>query len=163
MPRPLSKAQAKAVAIARSRAKKGKGGFVVTGVAEIDSLLKQLPQKLAKKVIRKAIRAANKKTRKDAQGNAPVDSGKLKKAIKLVALKRSRNRIGITVRVDGKDFEGEEFYPAVQEYGSPEAGIPATGYMRRAFEENKERVRREVELDALEGLDRLVREGASGG
>lgn len=162
MTRPRSKEEAKAIAIARSRARKGKGGLIVTGVAEIDALLKDLPAKLAKKVIRKAVREANKPTRRDAQANAPKDTGKLKKAIKLVAIRRSRTRIGVMVRIDSKDFAGEEFYPMIQEYGSADRNIPATGYMRRAYEENKGRVRREVEREVLFGLERLVREGAGG-
>lgn len=90
----------------------------VRGDKEIISKLKKLEKKLTKKIITRAARTAMKPVMQAAKSYAPKQSGTLRKAIKLRALKKNRRgNIGVRVAISDKWFVGKMFYGAFQEFG----------------------------------------------
>jgi HK97 gp10 family phage protein len=91
--------------------------FDVKGIAEIKKRLDQMDQKLQKKEIRAALREGAKVVRIKMLSEAPVLSGTTRKAVKVRAGKRRKNKISVIVGV-GKDwFKGSTFYAAFVEFG----------------------------------------------
>lgn len=113
----------------------------VRGEKKIMRQLKKLPVKIRRKVLRKASREAMKPVLKAARNNAPKQSGALKKAIKLRALKRNRRGlVGVKVAV-GKDwFQGDQFYGAFQEFGYK--GIEGKHFVENAYDTHGEGAKR---------------------
>lgn len=92
--------------------------FEVRGGAQLKRHLDQLADVEIKKILRKAMRAGAKVILPAARANAPVGAaGRLRKAIRVRAAKRSRKYIGMTVTVGKELFKGDEFYGAFQEFG----------------------------------------------
>lgn len=87
------------------------------GDKELIRTLRGLETKLQNKALRTASRKAGKVVATAAKGNAPVDSGQLKRAIKVRAIKRQRNRVGVTVGSSKADYTGEQFYLSFVELG----------------------------------------------
>lgn len=145
--------------------KAGKGTWVVTGIKGLDKALKALPAKIEKKVLRQAMRKGVKPIQAAAKANVPVRSGTLKKAIKVRAMKRKKDRLGVLVIVGQGDFKGETFYGAMIEYGhfAGKRGTPdrkfveAKPFMRPAFETNKEAVGKETVRLIREGVENEVK------
>lgn len=105
-----------------------------------EALFRQLNQfapALAKKIMRKAARKAAKPLLDAARSFAPVETGALRKGIKIRSVKRKRSSqiIGVKVQTPTREQLGipedaSHYYPAVLEYGTSE--IPARSYMRNA-------------------------------
>lgn len=129
------------------------GAVVVTGVKEIDRRLKALVPKLQKKVIRQAMRKGMKLVTAAAKANAPVRTGKLRKAIKTRAGKsKKRGVIKVVTRVGEGDFQGETFYAAMVEFGTK--NMPPHPFMAPAYDQTKD-VAKKVAMDAIiEGVER---------
>ena len=115
------------------------GSIVVTGVKEIDSKLKTLEPKIQKKVLRQAMRSGMKLVLQDAISRVPVLSGLLKRNIKLRAMKRKQNRVGLLVQVKSDERfvkvskAGIRYwYPAAVEFGH--GTVPAYPFMRPAYD-----------------------------
>ena len=101
------------------------GAVIITGIKEIDRKLAKLPGRIQKKVARQSMRAGLKIVQAEMKSQIPVDTGLARSNVKVRALKRSRTRIGMEVRIkaaeglinqsgsSGKPF----FYPAGIEYG----------------------------------------------
>jgi HK97 gp10 family phage protein len=90
----------------------------VRGDKAIIKKLMQFRKKDAKQIIMRSARTAMKQILTAAKSGAPVKSGKLRKAIKLRALKRNRRgNIGVRVALSDQWFVGKEFYGAFQEFG----------------------------------------------
>ncbi len=84
--------------------------------------LSELPERMQKKACAKALRASAKIVQQDARALAPLDTGRLERAIKVRAAKRSRryqDSVRIQVRVGSNDhlFIGDEFYAGFVELG----------------------------------------------
>ena len=80
--------------------------------------LKGLLPKVRRKVISKAAKTAMRPVLSAAKSNAPTKSGRLRKSLRLRALKRNRKgKIGVTVSTSAKWFAGDEYYGAFQEFG----------------------------------------------
>lgn len=96
-----------------------KDHLVLTGDAELNRKLRELGGPKQKAAIRKASRAALKPVAAAAKANAPKRSGRLRKSIKVKAIKRSRSRVGSRVTTSKTDnqFKGRQFYSGFQEYG----------------------------------------------
>lgn len=100
-------------------------GVVVTGVKEIDRRLRRLEPRVGKKVIRQAIRKALRPVLAAAKANAPVESGALRRSIKIRAVKsklRRKGVVGLDVRVDRKTFRRESSKAAKSSAGDKPAG-----------------------------------------
>jgi HK97 gp10 family phage protein len=96
------------------------GRVTITGLKELDRQLGELPKALGKKIVRKAVREAARPVLADAKAAVPVDSGDLKKSLKLKAFKRSRKRpgtFGIQVCTRSGWFQGKQFYGGMVEFG----------------------------------------------
>lgn len=121
-----------------------RGFLVVTGIPELDAKLKALEPKLQKKAIRQSVRAAMKPILSATRAAAPVktDELKIRKYIKLRALKRSRKGfLGVEVACVGSDGtpmiaytkSGKRvFIPYAIEFGHK--GAPPHPFMRPAYE-----------------------------
>jgi len=91
--------------------------MVVKGGPRLERNLRELATKDLKAVLRKAMRAGAKVILPAAKANTPLDSGQLKRSIRVRATKRSRTHVGITV-VTGKEFfKGDFYYGGMQEFG----------------------------------------------
>ena len=110
-----------------------------------------------RKVMRKAHRAAFKPVLAAAKTYAPVGkTGKLKRFIKLRALKRSRVRTGVFVRTGTRSEMGlptgddDPYYPAHVALG--QFNVAPVPFMRRAFDNNKDRVWRKFHVMLWRGI-----------
>ena len=109
--------------MSRRRGKRTAGGGVsgavsLRGFAEFEKKLRALPGKVARKVVRQALREGAKIIQAEAKARVPVDSGKLKKSIKVRAAKsRKKGTAAVVVQTGQGDFKGETFYGAFLEYG----------------------------------------------
>jgi len=89
------------------------------GFEHIQKLLRQLPPILQKGALRKGIRAGAKIIAEEARRRVPVDTGALRKSIKVRAATRLRKKTAVGVRVvagEG-DYKGDTFYGSFIEYG----------------------------------------------
>ncbi len=121
----------------------------IEGAEAVIKLLRSKSGKEAKAAIRKGTRAGSKiiaarakalipeVTRKDRHG--VVTSGRLRKAVKVRAMKRSRSGwVGSTVTIDGGGlgYTGDEFYGAFVEFGTKR--MSARQYFKKAAEQTRE-------------------------
>lgn len=118
----------------------------ITGDKELQFKMNSLANKLQKKVFRKALRAAAKESQKRVKQMLKSESedgrGAMAKGLKIKSMKRSRGRVGITIRsatrgdlaakYPGISFK-RGYYPAVQEYGSKKRKIKAKHTMKRGL------------------------------
>lgn len=133
--------------------------FPITGAKELNRKLMSLAPRIAKKVIRQAVRPAAKLIQSAAKSFVAVDTGALKKSIKVRALKRSQTRIGMTVATNAGDnfFKGRTFYGGFLEFGfrrgkrsgalrdyikatgeDPRGEVPPRPFMKKAFEAQRD-------------------------
>ena len=141
----------------------------VVGVAEVQRLFEQVGKAPAK-VLTKAVKNSAKIVLLAARANAPVDSGALKKGIKLKAERRGgKGKRVYQIGVFGSAGGGEEFvkisaagkrsfYPASQEYGwTDQYGKyhPGYSYLRNAADRNTARVHTMMLEIMAEELDKL--------
>lgn len=116
---------------------------IITGIEEIDRRLKTLSNRVRNKIVRAAMRKGMKLVQGRVQAKAPVDTGKLKRAVKVRALDakyRRRGDLGIEVRIGEGDFKGDTFYAAFQEYGTRK--MSGRHFMEAAYAEEGESARR---------------------
>ena len=119
------------------------------GDKELQRKLQRLPYALQKKIVRPSLRAAARPMLATAKATCPEDEGKLKKALKLHAMKsRRRDQFGIVVDTGTREKLGipadeTSYYPMSVEFGhgGPHPA-PAHPFLRPAFDTNKERAKR---------------------
>ena len=85
----------------------------VSGLSELDKLLKELPAKIEGNIMRGAMRAGAKVFADRAKQMVPVKSGQLRDSIK-VSTRSKRGRVSATVRAGGK----KAFYAHMVEFGT---------------------------------------------
>lgn len=124
--------------------------FQLTGIKEIDAALADMEKKVAKKLLKDAMKASMKPMLAAAKAAVPVETGTLKRYVKLRTAKRSRNSFGFTIGVGEKDFQGKAWYGAAVEYGTSKQ--EPKGYLRKAFDENKESAIRLAQQQIKAGL-----------
>lgn len=92
----------------------------ITGDKKLDKKLQELGATLAKKYMRKATREVAKDVLKDARSRVRVKTGKLRKSLKVRAMKR-RGRmiteIGHVITTGEDLFKGDTFYGGFLEFG----------------------------------------------
>jgi HK97 gp10 family phage protein len=149
----------------------------ITGFAEVDKVLAGLEPKLSKKILRGAMRDGIKIMLTRARALAPVGpsrqlkskghfhtGGLLRKKIKIKS-SRSRKGIRIAIMVGEKDFTGDAWYGAVQEYGGggkgkgPRGPIKAKHFLKQAFDETNDAVRETTFSSVLSRLDEITTPG----
>jgi len=138
----------------------------ITGIPELQAMLDQCGRVPAKAMTPAAKKGANI-IRNTAKGDAPKDTGALRKSIKLKAEKRRTGKkvyqitfIGANLlrfTKDGKRF----FYPASQEYGFKLPGgrkvVPNSAhFMKHAYRLNRRRVEQTVVDELSNSLRSLL-------
>lgn len=94
----------------------------------IVSLSRVIPTALRNKIIRQETRAAAKLVLLPAaKQTIPVRTGKLRKSIKIRAIKRSRVNSGVRLALSGEGFTGDAFYGGFIEYGFRPGRRPGKG------------------------------------
>jgi HK97 gp10 family phage protein len=101
--------------------------FIITGFKEIDDKLKGLEKKVQKKVTRQAMRKGLKPVLSEARANAPVDTGELRKGIKIKSGKGSRRQITMNVQTTDPNYVGKFL-----EFGTRK--MKAHPFMRPAYD-----------------------------
>lgn len=149
------------------------GLVVVTGFKELDAKLRDMPNAVQRKFIRGALRRGSKRLTRDAVRIVKAeayDTGALAKSIKVVSLKRSKKRIGISVmpprNVLFKNYANAQqkvrkksgnatfakpktdYYPAFVEFGTDKQ--PAVKPFRRALYDNANVFREYFKADMLQ-------------
>jgi len=109
--------------------------FSAAQLRSIEKAISRLgDSKSANVLVGKAARiAARMHLIQPAKAAMPVASGQLKKATKLRSIKRSRVSAGVWVGFSEKDFVGDQFYGAFQEWGF-RIGSRKLGDSRRKIE-----------------------------
>lgn len=105
----------------------------LTGSDRLNRKLLELTSTQAKAAIRSAARPALQPTLQAARALCPARNGKLRRSIKIRAIRRSRTRVGMRLTTSGSDsaFTGKTFYGGFIEWGwktgtrSKEAGAIA--------------------------------------
>lgn len=118
------------------------------GGPELREAFARLERNTANKVARKGMRVVGRLLLDATRALVPFKSGRLKRSLKLRALRRSRKGFGVRVATGSPDQLGLRadrtgYYPMSQEAGWKERDgtvHPARPYLRRAFDENKERM-----------------------
>ena len=89
------------------------------GEKELSEKLRSLTKSEFKSAVQTGAKKSMAPIQKTARAIAPKNTGKLKRAIRVRVLKRSRVRVGarVTVGIHDNMFKGKTFYAAFQEYG----------------------------------------------
>lgn len=126
----------------------------IRGQRETIRALETLSSKLQRKAISKSSRISGKILMEAAKRYAPVDTGTLKKSIKVRALKRNRRGdVGVVVGTSQREFVGDLFYGAMVEYGTSK--MEAKPYMRPAYEEKKDEIVSTYQREILNQVNSL--------
>lgn len=91
----------------------------VSGLADLQKALDQLPVKIERNIMRGAMRAGSKVMAEEAKQQVPVDSGDLRNSIKVTTRAR-RGQVSATVRAGDK----KAFYAHMVEFGTAAHLIP---------------------------------------
>lgn len=127
------------------------------GAKELEKQFKSLEPKIAKKLVRQSLRKAAKPILAAARTKCPVDTGELKKSIKIRAMKRRKNSFGVLIGTALKWFVGDAFYGAFVEFGTSK--MSARPFMRPAFDEKKGEAEQILVQEIREGLSEAVKRG----
>jgi HK97 gp10 family phage protein len=141
------------------------GFFDLRGVNGTIAGLRAFGKKFEGKAVRDAIRTGAKITQAKAKQLAPVQTGLLRKRIKVRAMKRKKGRIGITVTTSTKDYVGDTFYAPMVEYGHHVGSrslpnrtfVDGEFFMKEAFDQTEAPARRAI----IESLRASLRRGAA--
>jgi HK97 gp10 family phage protein len=89
------------------------------GDQELINKLRELTKSEFKTATQIGAKKALEPVQKTARAIAPKETGKLRRAIRVRVLKRSKKRVGARVTVGNHDsmFKGRRYYAAFQEYG----------------------------------------------
>lgn len=120
--------------------------FNLASIPELKKALLDLDKKVGKKVIQSAVKRGLTPMKQAAIAKVPVDTGLLKRSIKVRTIAKSRTHFGQSVSISDTSFRGEAFYGYFQEYGTSK--MPAKGFLRKAFDETKDESLR-IAIDEL--------------
>src|SRR4051794_26574427 len=105
------------------------------GAKELAVIFKTLPSKVEKQIARKSLRQGTKIIQKAARDDSPVDTGQLRRSLKIKTMKRKKGRIGMIVQASPKGLpSNKSFYAAFIQYGSKKRGIAPNPFMLRAID-----------------------------
>jgi hypothetical protein len=122
------------------------------------------------KNLTRAVRKGSKLVLQEAQKNAPIDSGDLKRGVKMYAEKNRKGKKVFDIRMDRKmnnvfqktNDQGEiiAYYPASQEYGfmaKDGSYIPGYRFMRGAMETKKQESEKKIVDELWNEIDEVLR------
>lgn len=132
----------------------------LTGDKELQRKLKALQGKDQKKVVRKALRAGGKIILAESKRLVPVDSGRLKKSLKLRAAKGKRQTFGVQVMTGSREELGIDpndkyYYPAAIELGIDQKR--SRSYLRAAVKSKKRQFFAAFGREVAAGILRIAR------
>lgn len=125
--------------------------FEIKGLKETLKNLKELEPKVQKKVVRKALREGTKIVAAEMKGEAPVETGQLKRSIKIKAGKRKKNSLSVKVETDKENFP-DQYYSAFVEFGTSKQ--PAQHFMENAFKSKEDEARARMVEALKEGIEK---------
>ena len=126
-------------------------GFDLKGFGKVSKKFNKLPAAIQKKHLNKSLRAGANVIKNAARSLVAVDEGKLKKSLKVRALKRSAKQFGVMVQTGTAaelgipETKNRGYYPFTLEYGTKTQR--ARPYMRPALHNNDERARKVIGQD----------------
>lgn len=143
--------------------------FKVEGLHDVDRKFRKLSKSVQKKVMRRMVRESAKVLRERIRVNTPVDTGALKRGLRVRSVKGAAKRGEIAVGVFtperaklGIGVDGG-YYPAAIEYGyrHNKSGerIPANPFMRRSAKESEGEIRRVFLSQAGPQIEREAQTG----
>jgi HK97 gp10 family phage protein len=124
---------------------------VLTGDKETNRKLATLIPRIQKRVLRQASRKALRPVAAAAKRNAPKDTGRLSRSLKIRAIKRSRRFFGSRITTTNKAG------PA-QEYGTKD--VDETEFMQRAARQKKRSALTIYKAEAGKGIEAEARKNA---
>ena len=141
--------------------------MTVFGDREVAAKFKTLPKRVQGKVLRQSLRPAAKIVNEEAKQQVPVDTGALRKSLKLRAgKKRKRGVVAIVVQTGAGFFQGETYYGGFVQFGhrigSRKLGdarkmVPANPFLTRAYDAKKDQALRLTESLIASGVERESR------
>ncbi len=113
----------------------------VQGLKQLFATIDTMPDRVGKKIVKRAAREAARPVLETAKQLAPVNTGLMRGALKIRALKRTRRsrRIGVRIVLGEGFFKGHSFYGAFQELGTKK--MAARRFMRDAKDQHEGTVR----------------------
>lgn len=141
----------------------------IEGLAELQTVLRELPDATAKNVVRRILRKRGEPIAEAARQRAPYDQGDLKDSI-AVGTRLTKRQRRLHRKIDPSDIEvyiGPGSLPQahLQEFGTQE--IPAQPFMRPAWDRNRESVLHNLRVDLWNEIQkaagRLARKRAKRG
>ena len=120
------------------------------GQKELLENMKNLATELQTKVKLEAVMEAANFLKGESERRVPIRTGKLKENI--VIQKVEDNEIATEVKVGPNR---DAFYGAMVEYGTK--NMRARPFMRPSFDENEDRIQKEITRKIQEGIERAVR------
>lgn len=115
----------------------------VEGLPQLIKALTAFEKKVMNKGLKKCFRDGSKVIAKAVKDETPKgQSGFLRKAIKVRAAKRKKNRIGVNVQIGEGNFKGDSFYGGFVEFGTKTADgkvkIKGRRFMKKGFDKSKD-------------------------
>lgn len=139
-----------------SKAFHAKGGsYAVLGLKDVKDSLNKLSKDLRTTIILDALRVAGRPMLDRVRSLTPVRSGDLRRAIRVVIGSAKDGRVYYRVVINKRNFVGDQFYGAIQEYGSEK--LKAKRFMRRGFQQTKSQVERNTERLIAEAVQKAAR------
>src|SRR5689334_6562106 len=90
----------------------------IKGLGDLQKRLRSLEPRVARKVITQSLREGAKIVAAEARRLVPVDTGQLKKSIKVRTGKARKGRKSVIVMTGNQNlFKGQQFYAGFVEYG----------------------------------------------
>ena len=131
------------------------------GSKECLEKLDLLDKNMSRSIARNSCRAAAKVIAAAWKADAPRKSGMTAAAVKVRAMKRSRNKIGVSAIIGAGEYQGKTFYAAFVEKGhltgkrgsKNRKQIPARNWMKKSFDR--------VKSQATEAYINKMKEGIS--
>ena len=107
-------------------------------VAKINRMLTALPKKIRNKILREELRKGAKTLLPASKAATPARTGKLRRSVKVRAVKRSRKAVGVLVGYNDKAYAGDTFYGAFLEWGWKQGKRPSRAVQGGASDNRKE-------------------------
>jgi HK97 gp10 family phage protein len=107
-------------------------------VAKIERMLLRLPKGIRNKILRQELRKGAKTLVPPSKSATPVETGKLRRSVKVRAVKRSRKSVGVLVGYNDKAYAGDTFYGSFLEWGWRQGKRPSRAIRGKAGDTRKE-------------------------
>lgn len=132
-----------------------KGGtFAVLGLKNVRDSLNRLSKELRTTIILESLSIAGRPMLDRVRSLTPVRSGDLRRAIRVV-IGSKNGRVYYRVVINKRNFVGDQFYAAIQEFGSEK--LKAKRFMRLGFLQTKAQVQRDTERLIAQAVQKAAR------